>query len=182
MKKIIRLTESDIHRIVKNSVKRILKESVLDDYDNAEQRLRAARAAGNTKEIIAAAREWNRLKDLAKNDIEARKKQRDAESEQNYSNWKRQKLQSTLKTANDLIDFFKSSAGLYQDTNVGGIYKPLKHPNYDKNKQNLSTKVEEAKDLIFDLKNELYNCDNNIKGAVQDVIRRLSEIVSDYSE
>ena len=30
MKKVIRLTESDIHRIVKNSVKRILKE---DDYD-----------------------------------------------------------------------------------------------------------------------------------------------------
>ena len=31
MKKVIRLTESDIHRIVKNSVKRILKESLMDN-------------------------------------------------------------------------------------------------------------------------------------------------------
>ena len=31
MKKVIRLTENDIHRIVKNSVKRILKEN---DYDS----------------------------------------------------------------------------------------------------------------------------------------------------
>jgi len=31
MKKLIRLTESDLHRIVKESVNRILKESILDD-------------------------------------------------------------------------------------------------------------------------------------------------------
>ena len=33
MKKVIRLTESDIHKIVKNSVKRILKESFEDDFN-----------------------------------------------------------------------------------------------------------------------------------------------------
>jgi len=33
MKKIIRLTESDLHKIVKNSVKRILKESQLNELD-----------------------------------------------------------------------------------------------------------------------------------------------------
>lgn len=32
MKKVIRLTESDIHRIVRNSVKRIIKESFEDDF------------------------------------------------------------------------------------------------------------------------------------------------------
>ena len=34
MKKIIRLTEGDIHRIIKNSVKRILREGVEDNVDN----------------------------------------------------------------------------------------------------------------------------------------------------
>jgi hypothetical protein len=34
MKKIIRLTESDLHRIIKNSVKRILREGVGDNVDN----------------------------------------------------------------------------------------------------------------------------------------------------
>ena len=35
MKKLIRLTESDLHRIVKESVQRILKETRLDyDDDN----------------------------------------------------------------------------------------------------------------------------------------------------
>ena len=31
MKKVIRLTESDLHRIVKESVKRVLREGVMDD-------------------------------------------------------------------------------------------------------------------------------------------------------
>jgi len=33
MKKVIRLTESDLHRIVKNSVKRILREAQLNELD-----------------------------------------------------------------------------------------------------------------------------------------------------
>lgn len=38
MKKIIRLTESDLHRIVKESVERILREDVLgDDWRESEE-------------------------------------------------------------------------------------------------------------------------------------------------
>lgn len=32
MKKIIRLTESDLHRIVRESVKRVLKEDMINEY------------------------------------------------------------------------------------------------------------------------------------------------------
>ena len=33
MKKLVRLTEGDLHRIIENSVKRVLRESDYDDYD-----------------------------------------------------------------------------------------------------------------------------------------------------
>lgn len=36
MKKLVRLTEGDLHRIIENSVKRVLRESVYDDYDEYE--------------------------------------------------------------------------------------------------------------------------------------------------
>jgi len=36
MKKIVRLTENDLHRIVKNSVKRIMKESYFDGNMGSE--------------------------------------------------------------------------------------------------------------------------------------------------
>lgn len=39
MKKNIRLTEGDLHRIVRNSVKRVLRESDYDDYDEYEGQL-----------------------------------------------------------------------------------------------------------------------------------------------
>lgn len=32
MKKIIRLTEGDLHRIIENTVKRVLKEGTLNEY------------------------------------------------------------------------------------------------------------------------------------------------------
>lgn len=52
MKKVIRLTESDIHRIVKNSVKRILKETT-------SQRI------GNRKHIIKeSANSWMGCKEI----------------------------------------------------------------------------------------------------------------------
>ena len=35
MKQIIRLTEGDLHRIIENSVKRVLKESFEDDFNQA---------------------------------------------------------------------------------------------------------------------------------------------------
>ena len=35
MKQIIRLTEGDLHRIVRNSVKRVLKESFEDEFNQA---------------------------------------------------------------------------------------------------------------------------------------------------
>ena len=35
MKKIIRVTEGDLHRIIENSVKRVLKESFEDDFNQA---------------------------------------------------------------------------------------------------------------------------------------------------
>lgn len=37
MKKVIRLTENDIHRIVKNSVKRVLKEGFEDEDDFVDE-------------------------------------------------------------------------------------------------------------------------------------------------
>ena len=47
MKKLIRLTESDLHRIVKESVQRILKETRLD-YDDDNFSGRYSRNADNT--------------------------------------------------------------------------------------------------------------------------------------
>ena len=76
----VRLSESKLRDIIRESVNKVLKEGVLDDYDEAEQRLRAAREKGDTKEIIAAAKEWNRLKDIAKPKIEARKMNNQKES------------------------------------------------------------------------------------------------------
>ena len=35
MKQIIRLTEGDLHRIIGNTVKRVLKESFEDDFNQA---------------------------------------------------------------------------------------------------------------------------------------------------
>ena len=34
MKKLVRLTEGDLHRIVKGSVNKVLKEASLDDFNN----------------------------------------------------------------------------------------------------------------------------------------------------
>ena len=33
-KKLIKITESDLHKIIENSVKRIIKEDIYDDYDD----------------------------------------------------------------------------------------------------------------------------------------------------
>ena len=40
MKKVIRLTESDIHRIVENSVKKVLTELDWKTYQNAASKIR----------------------------------------------------------------------------------------------------------------------------------------------
>ena len=37
MKKVIRLTENDLHRIVRNSVSRILRETSLDEYEKGDE-------------------------------------------------------------------------------------------------------------------------------------------------
>ena len=37
MKKIIRLTESDLHRIIENSVRRVIRETKNDDIENGEE-------------------------------------------------------------------------------------------------------------------------------------------------
>lgn len=39
MRKLVRLTEGDLHRIIENSVKRVLRESDYDDYDEYEGQL-----------------------------------------------------------------------------------------------------------------------------------------------
>lgn len=37
MKKIIRLTEKDLHRIIENSVRRVIRETKNDDIENGEE-------------------------------------------------------------------------------------------------------------------------------------------------
>ena len=56
MKKIIRLTESDLHRIIKESVKRIIREGVDDDPEAArlKQAWRDAQASRDVNAILAA--------------------------------------------------------------------------------------------------------------------------------
>jgi hypothetical protein len=66
-KQIIRLTESDLHRIIKESVNRILRESNEEDLEAARAELRAAKESGDKKRILAAAQEFQRLKELTGN-------------------------------------------------------------------------------------------------------------------
>lgn len=56
MKKIIRLTEGDLHRIIKESVKRIIREGSADDPEAArlKQAWQDARASRDVNAILAA--------------------------------------------------------------------------------------------------------------------------------
>ena len=67
-RQIIRLTESDLHRIIKESVKRIIRESempTLADLEAAKSKVRALKGKkGMQKEFIAAAKELQRIKEL----------------------------------------------------------------------------------------------------------------------
>ena len=56
MKKIIRLTEGDLHRIIKESVKRIIREGVDDDPEAArlKQAWRDAQASRDVNAMLAA--------------------------------------------------------------------------------------------------------------------------------
>ena len=61
-KQIIKITESDLHDIIRESVNYILKESLEDELELRKQELKAARASGNKKAIIAAAQAYNAAK------------------------------------------------------------------------------------------------------------------------
>lgn len=66
-KQIIRLTESDLHRIIKESVRRILREEDEPEYtqadlDAAKAKMQALRGKGNHKAFMAAANEYQKIK------------------------------------------------------------------------------------------------------------------------
>lgn len=67
-RQIIRLTESDLHKIIKESVNRILKESempTIEDLEMAKQKMKALRGKKDRKqEWLAAAQEYQRLREL----------------------------------------------------------------------------------------------------------------------
>ena len=62
-KKLIRLTEGDLHRIVRESVNRILRESDEENYELVKQQLRDARAKKDKAEILRLGQEYQRLKE-----------------------------------------------------------------------------------------------------------------------
>ena len=67
-KQIIRLTESDLHRIIKESVRRILREEDEPEYtqadlDAAKSKMQALRGKGNHKAFMDAALEYNKIKE-----------------------------------------------------------------------------------------------------------------------
>ena len=61
----VRITEQDLHRMVINAVNQILRESAMDDYEQAKAELRAARESGNKKAILAASQKFQAAKEAA---------------------------------------------------------------------------------------------------------------------
>ena len=181
----VRLSESKLRDIIRESVNKVLKEGVLDDYDEAEQRLRAAREKGDTKEIIAAAKEWHRLKDIAKPEIEARKMNNQKESERKY-------VEENLKKASDLIHCFDGSRDMF---NLGldsqGFYRwtSKKDSEYEEGLKSFRNKVEEAMDCLSHLTRinyDIYNgdligiFDNDTKKVIIYQIRRLRDYIREF--
>ncbi len=66
-KQVVRLTEGDLHRIIKESVNRILREEFEDEFEAAKEELRAAKASKDKPRILAAQKEYQRLKELSGN-------------------------------------------------------------------------------------------------------------------
>ena len=67
-RQIIRLTESDLHRIIKESVKRILREEdepeyTMEDLEAAKAKMQALRKSGNNKAFMQAAAEWQKIRE-----------------------------------------------------------------------------------------------------------------------
>ena len=63
-KQILRLTESDLHRIIKESVDKILREHTEADLEAAKKRLLAAKKKGKRDEILAASQEYQKIKEI----------------------------------------------------------------------------------------------------------------------
>jgi len=63
-RQIIRLTESDLHRIIKESVNQIIKEETEADLEAAKKRLLKAKKGRDTKELVDATKEYHRIKAL----------------------------------------------------------------------------------------------------------------------
>ena len=65
MKQIIRLTESDLHNIIRESVRRVLREQ--DEYTEADleaakEKMKALKKKGGS-EYLKAAQEWQKIKE-----------------------------------------------------------------------------------------------------------------------
>jgi hypothetical protein len=65
MKQIIRLTESDLHNIIRESVRRVLREQ--DEYteadlETAKKKMKALKKKGGS-EYLKAAQEWQKIKE-----------------------------------------------------------------------------------------------------------------------
>lgn len=63
-KQIIKLTESDLHSIIMESVNRIINESLEDEFEAAKAKVKALKGKGNKAAFLAAAQEYQRLKEL----------------------------------------------------------------------------------------------------------------------
>lgn len=68
-RQIIRLTEGDLHRIIRESVNRILKEEneapayTQEDLEAAKAKMQSLRQKGDKKAFLAAAQEYQRIKE-----------------------------------------------------------------------------------------------------------------------
>lgn len=100
MKRTIRLTETDLHRVIKESVTRILEWSAMDDLE--DQEMKKAYRKQKKERKRRESEETNR-----------------SFREENLS----EKAQELINRANDLINYFTSDMGIYSLSQNGGFYR-----------------------------------------------------------
>lgn len=116
MKKLIRLTESDIHRIVKESVNRILRENYVDlpdGYDKDWQDM-ANLAMYNGPTHYGYGEAGDRLRHLNANAPNKKQQIDSAWSDQKFDDFQKERYNSPLSKRNNNVDTFDGHDGMYE--------------------------------------------------------------------
>lgn len=88
MKKVIRLTESDLHRIINNSVKKIVKESSYYDYrENIDEIMKEVQDGVNKLKLIMYQEDDRKLEYKIRGFINSLLRDRDDDWDENDVEW-----------------------------------------------------------------------------------------------